>query len=552
MRKAQILVIDDETIFLDFIRLMLEREHHEVTVSSGGYEAVNLINEVEWDVILTDLKMPVIDGFKLLEIAGIKQPDTPVIIMTGDEKLDNAVRAIQCGAYDFLTKSMSVKGSFLTIAVNRAIERRELKASQRRHLTRIEKQNRELLKDRNAAHFIQQSMIRKDFSFFNRRLHVASRYIPAEHVGGDFFDVLMIKPDTFLFYIADVAGHGVSAAMVTVFAKQTIKKLAALEGKRASTKGVGLSDPCSLLMRLNIEMNKQRFEIDGLPLYLTVFAGLLDAGTGDMVYSNAGHFPPPVILSSNNNLRYLELSGSPIGMFDEPEFELGSETLNEKEVLVLCTDGLTCLYEVHNGKSVYEKLNNILSFSSGLTNDQLAGRLLEETVKNFGKADQTDDITMLMISRQGRIESVNYKNSIEWRLMDGGIGCSFPSDLTLVDAVDERICDWLASRGLHPDLFKFRLLLREALVNSVRHGHNYDSSKIVTCDIYEGKKSITIIVQDEGPGFDSKKHLTKPFTPDSFNGRGLAIIKQYAESIEYNEKGNILTLIIPLEDAGND
>jgi DNA-binding NtrC family response regulator len=123
MQRARVLVVDDK----DNIRNLLERilgEAHEVTTAEDGQRAISLISSREFDVVLTDLRMPGADGFEVLRVAKSRATDTEVIVMTAYATVHDAVSAMKQGAFDYLQKPFDPDDASLVVA--RALERRRL------------------------------------------------------------------------------------------------------------------------------------------------------------------------------------------------------------------------------------------------------------------------------------------------------------------------------------------------------------------------------------------------------------------------------------------
>ena len=103
-RKARILVVDDEAPMRESLRDWLLEEDYDVGLAAGGEEAVSMAKDGTWSVVLLDLKMPGMDGLETLAELRRLAPNTEVVIMTAYATVDTAVKAMKCGAYDYLVK----------------------------------------------------------------------------------------------------------------------------------------------------------------------------------------------------------------------------------------------------------------------------------------------------------------------------------------------------------------------------------------------------------------------------------------------------------------
>jgi two-component system NtrC family response regulator len=114
-----ILVVDDEKNYLLVLSAILEEEGYEVLTAQGGHEALEIQKSSDLDLILTDMKMPAMDGIELLENIKALDPDLPVIMMTAHGTIDKAVEAMQKGAYSYILKPFD--NERLTIYVKKAV-----------------------------------------------------------------------------------------------------------------------------------------------------------------------------------------------------------------------------------------------------------------------------------------------------------------------------------------------------------------------------------------------------------------------------------------------
>jgi two-component system OmpR family response regulator len=104
MKKARVLIVDDEEAFANNISKLISKRGYEVKAVYNGQSAVEALDEFDFDVIILDLKMPGLDGLATLKIIKGKKPAVEVIILTGHGSWDSGVDGIQMGAFDFLMK----------------------------------------------------------------------------------------------------------------------------------------------------------------------------------------------------------------------------------------------------------------------------------------------------------------------------------------------------------------------------------------------------------------------------------------------------------------
>lgn len=129
---------------------------------------------------------------------------------------------------------------------------------------------------------------------------------------------------------------------------------------------------------------------------------------------------------------------------------------------------------------------------------------------------------------------------------------NFPATLDNIDVICDKIKELLVSTGHEEQLFSAALLAREALANAVKHGSGNDPDKIVSFSMTIGDTSLSLEVEDEGPGFDWKETTAEETKHDDESGRGLPIFSYYAEDVEFNEKGNKVFLKMDISCTGGD
>jgi nitrogen regulation protein NR(I) len=122
--RKQILVVDDEANLRRVLSAQLSREGYDVHVAEDGEAALNLLRENHIDLVITDLRMPRVDGMDLLRAALRDDPTRPVLMMTAHGTVETAVEALKTGAFDYLTKPFDQQE--VRIIVKKALRTREL------------------------------------------------------------------------------------------------------------------------------------------------------------------------------------------------------------------------------------------------------------------------------------------------------------------------------------------------------------------------------------------------------------------------------------------
>src|SRR5262250_554065 len=137
MPADRILIVDDEEPIRDFVSAMLSSANFVCSQAASGKEALALLDSgEEYELMLSDLMMPVMDGIALLEASKERYPDMPVVMVTAVTDVSIALNAIRNGAYDYLLKPFEREQLLAT--VRRALENRRLKLENRAYQTNLE------------------------------------------------------------------------------------------------------------------------------------------------------------------------------------------------------------------------------------------------------------------------------------------------------------------------------------------------------------------------------------------------------------------------------
>ncbi len=134
---GKILIIDDEPDMLIMLEMLItDKTPHEVVSTNNPLEIEELLSKNEFNLVITDLKMPMMDGIEILEMVKNKDADIPVIVITAFGTLEAAEEAVHRGAYDFITKPF--RKEQILVALERALEWQRIIKENRKLRSRME------------------------------------------------------------------------------------------------------------------------------------------------------------------------------------------------------------------------------------------------------------------------------------------------------------------------------------------------------------------------------------------------------------------------------
>jgi phosphoserine phosphatase RsbU/P len=213
---------------------------------------------------------------------------------------------------------------------------------------------------------------------------VAGSTLACYSVGGDCFDVIELDGGRHGFFVGDISGKGIPAALLATL----------LQGIFFTTASMDIA-----LTGVFSRVNRYLCERAGGDRYATVFYGVLDK-EGAFEYVNAGHVPP-LIRRASGAIERLDLASFPVGMFPEAEYESAAVKLEKGDYLVIYTDGVSEAVNVQTEMFEEERLRQMLENFKGQTVEELA-QTIREGVKTFTEgAAQSDDITILVVQYKG-------------------------------------------------------------------------------------------------------------------------------------------------------
>lgn len=254
--------------------------------------------------------------------------------------------------------------------------------------------NRILLEDLEYARDIQRAIL-PDKLPDNDQVSFEAKYYPAERVSGDFYNIFRLDDQRIGMYIGDVSGHGVPAAMLTMFLNQSIKTIKESEENRTE-----IINPSKVLENLYKSYNKVNFKDE---VYIVMLYAIYNLKTGELTYSSAGMNVQPLILK-DGEVSEMGITGFPIcKLMDIYATEYTDKTikLEPGSKILFYTDGLIELKNESTGEYFTEEyLKKLFAEYGGRACREFSREIEKHIPRTSGNSELKDDVTFFIMEVQ--------------------------------------------------------------------------------------------------------------------------------------------------------
>jgi sigma-B regulation protein RsbU (phosphoserine phosphatase) len=343
--SKDILVLNKENRIDDDVLQLLSNNDYRVAPVTAESKALSYIRHHDPSLVLIG-QSPESDLYGFIrEIRSINL-QLPVVLLLEAEELPLAVLTLeQQGGTDY---ALQGSDELLLYVINRNI--RYSSVDRRLNRDRIVIDNSDeklqlLIQDQQAGLRVQNRMM-PESPLLIGGIQFDYRIFPSVILSGDFINVIEIPGERIMFYLADVSGHGASSAFVTVLLRSLSGRL---EKQFAELDLYSTGD-------ILFWMNKELLLCD-LEHHVTMFLGIIDKSTEKLEYSNAGHFPA-AILNVEDDTRYLEIGGRPLGLFEEVAYETRTLDLPNPYTMIMFSDGV---FEIMPQETLKDKEQHLLA-----------------------------------------------------------------------------------------------------------------------------------------------------------------------------------------------
>lgn len=393
----KIIVAEDSELQRVYLCRMIDALGYEAIPAQDGQEALELVQETEAQIVISDLQMPKLDGIALTQ--EIRNLDVEhyihIIMLTGSEETEVRQEALNAGVDDFLTKGgspamLKARVRTATRLINHAKELADR--------TRVLKEyNDRIQEDLRAAAMAQRQLL-PDMHEEILGFDIASIFVPSSIVSGDMFSCFALSDQKLGFYAVDVSGHGVHASLLSV----AIGHLITPEYFRTKTLDIdGLPDPAALVSELNT-----RFSAADNDDYFTMFCGVIDTSTGRLDYCQAG-YPSPFYVQQNGTTEAVGDGGFPVGMMRQAAYENHILKIEVDGALVICSDAASEAENCASGSFGDARVSSIAATLPSVGISEIPNKIVQALNEWRAGKPLEDDLTVMALKRKAPDDTYN-------------------------------------------------------------------------------------------------------------------------------------------------
>ena len=370
---ATILAVDDVEDNIFILRIILESLGHRVVPAYNGKDALAAVEREQIDLILLDFMMPGMSGLEVAEkLKGTKaHRHIPIIMLTAKKStVEDVTEALNAGAEEYLTKPF--KEAELAARVASMLRMKTL-------YDQVAKAKATMEEELYMAQVMQASLLPSQFPYEDR-VGFTSRYEATAAVGGDFFDVLDFGDGKVCIVVADVSGHGPSAALIVAMIKVILFS------------SLGATPSATEIM---LKVNSQLLDLIPPEKFVTMFFGIFDTDEKSFTYIRAGH-PYPLLIRSSGRVEALKGAGDIIGMFDDISLEEITLPLESGDRVMGYSDGIVEARDATDNPFGMERFIKLLTNDNTSSPDELLDKVMSE-VKSFNSTESLSDDAVLLL-----------------------------------------------------------------------------------------------------------------------------------------------------------
>ena len=392
----KILIAEADPASTEALQATLNRWGYEVLTAQNYLEVLDILRDKGIDMVIMDWHISKINGIefcrKIRELNDEKYIYT--IFLTAKERTKDLVQMFDAGADDFLTKPFNTEELRCRIKAGMRIMEMENNLYKKNRL--LKEANLKIMDDLKYAADIQKSFLPYDIPNI-KGVDVSWEFLPSDQLGGDMLNVLRLDEIHYGIYVADVSGHGISAALLSVLLSRLLSEnWDVLKIRTNFPPYYYLASPKNVLESLN-----KQFPMDSsIGQYFTILYGILNIYKKTFTWSNAGH-PYPILIDEKGVELLTDASGPPIGFFKEPEYQESRLSIELDQKVILYSNGILNAMNQFDQRFSDTRMKEVLQKNKRSKLNKILSNLILQIDKwTGGKGGLNDDIILFGFERK--------------------------------------------------------------------------------------------------------------------------------------------------------
>jgi sigma-B regulation protein RsbU (phosphoserine phosphatase) len=396
----EILLVEDNKVMLLMMSQMLTSRGYQVVTAKHGLDALTqLDSHPNIQLVLSDWMMPQLNGIELCY--HLKSPQYCryifFVLLSGRDDKDSIVEGINAGANDFVAKDTNIneldarlKAGFRTLELHNQLVAKNIE---------LDRAYATIKQDLESANNLIQRMLPEQTHFKGADINYT--HIPSAQIGGDMLGCMQLDEEHIAVYLFDVAGHGVTSALMSFSIQQSISSNSGtasnVKCKKDTEPFYSLIEPSEVISHLNQSYISQ----DQNNLYFTMVYAVLNTKNGLLSYSFAGHPPMIWLQKSKSNCEFIEQDSFVAGMFDFADYHTDQVQLQPGDRVFLYSDGITEAEDQQENQYSEAGLKQLVLTLSNEPSGTQTDTIVTRVSAWSGAMQFDDDISLLALEWQG-------------------------------------------------------------------------------------------------------------------------------------------------------